>query len=401
MKIVILSVLVLILFVSILTMPKQAYGKTCAFSETSLTPSQFFLLSETAFMGKVSAIDNYTNHEWKVKFDVEKIWKGVSRPEMTITSNSLVGCGYSIVTGEKYLVYANGFPPHAEGAWVKPFAEAQNDIKLLDDPKFLAKSKIKEELNKKLKVAKHVITGMMVSKTSDIPFNSVGVDELNTILVVGIDSTKATLSEEEYQKRIKEIVGDIPIKIEFGQIVALVKNDTTKPLLSPLKQFKSGISAEKVQCKDGLLLVIKSSNGHPACVKPQSVEKLIERWWATTNRISELVNPQTYLITKDDKTFQIQYSLKGAKLSEIVNDDLSASIHVLLADAVGGELVISIPRGLIDAEIGKSAIDDVFFILIDGREYLYGEKSSEKERTLTILFPNGAHDIEIIGTNWT
>jgi len=52
-------------------------------------------------------------------------------------------------------------------------------------------------------------------------------------------------------------------------------------ILSPLKQFKSGIPAQNVQCEDGLQLTIKSSNGNPACVKPETKEKLIERGWAT------------------------------------------------------------------------------------------------------------------------
>jgi hypothetical protein len=170
--------------------------------------------------------------------------------------------------------------------------------------------------------------------------------------------------------------------------------------LSPVKQLAVGIQYNDVQCRDGFDLVVKTTNGHPFCVKPESVEKLIERGWATARKTSELVNPEKYMITKNDKVFQIQYSLKGAILDEITNDVDSNSIHVKLDNTVGGHLVISIPRGLIDAEIRKSGVDDVFFILIDGREYLYGEKSNETERILTILFPREAHDIEIIGTNW-
>jgi len=169
-------------------------------------------------------------------------------------------------------------------------------------------------------------------------------------------------------------------------------------LLPPLKQFKAGMLWSDIQCHEGLELVVKTTNGRPACVKHQSVEKLIERGWATTNQTYELVNPQTYSITKNEKTFQIQYSLEGAKLSEMISDDVTNSIHALLDDSVGGKLVISIPRDLIDAEIGGSGKDAMFIILIDEWEYLYGEKNNENERTLTILFPRGAHDIEIIGT---
>jgi carboxymethylenebutenolidase len=49
---------------------------------------------------------------------------------------------------------------------------------------------------------------------------------------------------------------------------------------SPLKQINLGIKSTDVTCNEGLELVIKLSNGHPACVKPSSVAKLIERGWA-------------------------------------------------------------------------------------------------------------------------
>ncbi len=48
----------------------------------------------------------------------------------------------------------------------------------------------------------------------------------------------------------------------------------------PLKQIQGGTDSSDVTCTEGLELVIKFSNGLPACVKPSSVEKLIERGWA-------------------------------------------------------------------------------------------------------------------------
>ena len=45
---------------------------------------------------------------------------------------------------------------------------------------------------------------------------------------------------------------------------------------SPKKQLKNGISVEEVQCNAGLELVIRN-NGTPACVKPETAEKMHER----------------------------------------------------------------------------------------------------------------------------
>ena len=48
----------------------------------------------------------------------------------------------------------------------------------------------------------------------------------------------------------------------------------------PLKQISEGTSPENVTCTEGLELIFKKSNGMPACVKPSSVSKLVERGWA-------------------------------------------------------------------------------------------------------------------------
>ena len=45
---------------------------------------------------------------------------------------------------------------------------------------------------------------------------------------------------------------------------------------SPKKQLKNGILAEEVQCNSGLELIIRN-NGTPACVKPETAEKMQER----------------------------------------------------------------------------------------------------------------------------
>jgi len=178
-----------------------------------------------------------------------------------------------------------------------------------------------------------------------------------------------------------------------------VLDEIIYPILSPLKQFKSGIQYDKIQCKEGFELVAKMPSAHPACVKPESVEKLTVRGWATTNKTLELVNPIQHTIVKNNTLFEIQYSLNGATLESIAHDANTNSIHVTLGNSIGGQIVISIPRILLDAKMGHN-IDDVFFLLIDGEENMYGEKTTDDARIITVWFPKGAHDIEIIGTYW-
>ena len=168
---------------------------------------------------------------------------------------------------------------------------------------------------------------------------------------------------------------------------------------SPLKQHKMGVKFDEIRCKDNFEIIGKMPYAHPKCVKPESVEKLVIRGWATTNKTIELENPIPYTVTKNNNFFEILYSLKGATLESIAHDTDSNSIQVSLSGAVGGYLVISIPRDLIDAKMGDNN-DDMYFLLIDRVEHMYGEKISDYSRIITVWFAKDTSNIEIIGTFW-
>ena len=199
---------------------------------------------------------------------------------------------------------------------------------------------------------------------------------------------------------------DVPnslIREDLPKSIFSKSNDVTKAvqavktLTNPLQQYKMGIKYQGIQCKDGLELVGKMPYAHPNCVKPESVEKLVMRGWATTDKTLDLVNPTKHVATKDGTDFELLYSLNGAKTKSIAQYPESNSIHFSLDGSAGGQLVISIPRGLMDAKLGNNQ-DDEFFVILDGMEFMYGEKITDDARILTIWFPQGTHDIEIIGT---
>ncbi|RJQ27979.1 PEFG-CTERM sorting domain-containing protein [Candidatus Parcubacteria bacterium] len=51
--------------------------------------------------------------------------------------------------------------------------------------------------------------------------------------------------------------------------------------MTPLKQVESGVEPEDVTCVSGMELLIKNSNGSPACVKPETAERLTQLGWGT------------------------------------------------------------------------------------------------------------------------
>ena len=92
----------------------------------------------------------------------------------------------------------------------------------------------------------------------------------------------------------------------------------------------------------------------------------------------------------------IGYEITGGKLVGI-SPDVEANSLIISIDATSdGSLTLTIPRSVLDATINGG--DDDFFVLIDGEEVDFDETTSSNDRTLTIAFPVGAEEIEIIGT---
>ena len=75
------------------------------------------------------------------------------------------------------------------------------------------------------------------------------------------------------------------LKITHDDKIPNMEHPVTK-LLSPLKQIKSGISIDKIQCNDSLILVTKYDDS-PACVKSDTKTTLIERNWITVDQINK------------------------------------------------------------------------------------------------------------------
>ena len=360
-------IIVLIACAVILIVSHNAYASTCTVKETIYSVPEFFLFSDNIFVGNVTSITDYGNHQWQVHFNIEKIWKGfATRQTSTVMTNTLQACGYSINVGEKYLIYTNGSPSTINPISSKMYSDAQNDIALFNDPKFQAEEKVKEDLNKKLEVAQGIVESMMMDKSSHIPVNAVGVDQINSTLDITIDDEKATLSIGQYTQNLKNILGDIPIKVEFGHATTTLPilhnaNDngltTSHPIIhglnssnvlkSPLKQFKSGVVTQNIACKEGFILAIKKQGHHPACVDPDTVPKLVLRGWSE-NPLDNLLlkygnqtqaNLVFYDILNEPKIRD--WSMKGWRYSDYVytsNGETSSSsaiVHLYLPSNIG------------------------------------------------------------------
>jgi hypothetical protein len=167
------------------------------------------------------------------------------------------------------------------------------------------------------------------------------------------------------------------------------------PIKPPIKQFKSGVAAGDVKCKEDFMLVTKTHGGSPACVKPLTYNKLAERGWAN------LQGPQMlFYVFADDARYEIPYKTTGwrNKVLNMTLDKESNSLVVTLQTKNKGEFTATIPNGLIDDKVGVTQNDVLIFILVDGEEVaIQSEKKTDNGWTITIPFPEGAKKIEIIG----
>ncbi|TAK15906.1 MAG: hypothetical protein EPO37_09420 [Nitrosarchaeum sp.] len=71
-------------------------------------------------------------------------------------------------------------------------------------------------------------------------------------------------------------------------------------LLSPLKQFKTGLASADISCKGNLTVVIKTSTGSPACVKPEHVERFLSNGWFFVPPSDRAIRPLVTVIDNEE-----------------------------------------------------------------------------------------------------
>jgi carboxymethylenebutenolidase len=78
----------------------------------------------------------------------------------------------------------------------------------------------------------------------------------------------------------KLVVFLLIIVLASSYTIQYANSSSSGKILSPLQQSKMHASISQIICHDNLLLVMKKSDGSPACVKKSSESILIERGWA-------------------------------------------------------------------------------------------------------------------------
>ena len=98
----------------------------------------------------------------------------------------------------------------------------------------------------------------------------------------------------------------------------------------------------------------------------------------------------------EDIYVTLDHEITSGSVTEMEIDMESTSLIVKVDSSDAGSITITLPRDVIDATINDQ--DDDLFVIVDGEEVDFDETKTSTDRILTIAFPAGTEEIEIIGT---
>jgi len=132
---------------------------------------------------------------------------------------------------------------------------------------------------------------------------------------------------------MKFILFFLIIILIFGSLQSINIILASEYSLSPLKQINSGIKPTEVKSNEGLELVLKLSNGNPACIKPSNIAILIERDWTihvlpnldSSSKNSDLIQNGTYNV----KTSLVGYDDTKCFLARPISNDTFPGIIMI------------------------------------------------------------------------
>ncbi len=111
---------------------------------------------------------------------------------------------------------------------------------------------------------------------ADLMFIAASNGDFSTVWIIpsGLDDGTYTIDLRDVKKQTQTTfnIGTV------SQLQNLAHDVKVSPSLKT--QIKNGVSPDSIICTEGLELIFKLRDNSPACVKPSSIAKLVERGWA-------------------------------------------------------------------------------------------------------------------------
>ncbi|MBI5145779.1 MAG: hypothetical protein HZA84_01000 [Thaumarchaeota archaeon] len=302
------------------------------------TRTPYLLDSDSIFLGKVKSIEK-TNDEFTsyfVKFDVDKVWNGSNTKEIVIRSSLDTGmCAYPFEVNQTLVVHASkdGKILNEKGCGTLPAEYVTDYIEFLDEhvdsddnihvvPEILwdihdvildgtiveydsktwayhikIHQVFKGSINSNLISAEGFDVVNYFKKGDRALFYIYDISPVSTNYKYKITAYSVKTSPICDARSLIQISPTLPNENPFVHGAPTIPVDWVDPCvpkyfsydpdffnfresIAPLKQLKHKIPLDKIRCYDDKILLFKNSDGSPTCVKPQTVQKLVERGWA-------------------------------------------------------------------------------------------------------------------------
>jgi hypothetical protein len=182
-----------------------------------------------------------------------------------------------------------------------------------------------------------------------------------TLIISNADAgTNIIEFKKKYVTNSPNVCGDKLCDEELDTSVPKRKN-----LHTPMGQYNSGIPIYQITCKTPLDFVLKVSNWHPACIKPENVQRLVDMGWAATieekNTAFEAITKKKSSLLKPLEEYRKEYPLyEGFGLN--ITPDIITGKSYLLFEGYGWHgfhnVEILISNSLGQSEFMMSQTDD-------------------------------------------
>lgn len=127
----------------------------------------------------------------------------------------------------------------------------------------------------------------------------------------------------------------------------------------PYKQMTDGTLPENVTCNKGLEIILKSSRNLPVCVKPSSVEKLIDRGWAIKST-SSVTSEITYKVETVAENLTIPWSIDWLPDGTALFTERNGNLRMIQNDELIQKPLLSLGVGGVEGGLLGIAVDPNF-----------------------------------------
>ncbi len=180
----------------------------------------------------------------------------------------------------------------------------------------------------------------LTSLVSNLSYNASSSGVVNANVTVSYDIINQTNPDSSINDNVVSKI-----------LIFTVNDKTSQPeepphMLSPLKQLKSGVAVKDIRCSNDLELIIKITNSSPACVKPDSVNKLVLLGWTKSlpDNVTGNEESSTKNITLEDNGKSI--SLKtGESFLLKLGEDFEWNVEIDNQNVVSRALNIMVIKG--------------------------------------------------------